>query len=61
MCRTCFVEFVRATGGADGAGADPPAFARALKKELAARQAEEARFELGLTLLLGHKCYPLLG
>jgi hypothetical protein len=43
MCRACFVEFVHASGGADGDGADPPAFARALKKELAARQAEEVR------------------
>ena len=41
MCRACFVEYVRAIGGADGFGADPPAFARALQKELAAQQAEE--------------------
>ena len=41
MCRACFVEYVRAIGGADGCGADPPAFARAMQRELAAQQAEE--------------------
>ena len=41
MCRACFVEYVSAIGGADGFGADPPAFARALQKELAAQHAEE--------------------
>jgi len=41
MCRACFVEYVRAIGGADGFGADPPAFARAMRRELAAQQAEE--------------------
>ncbi len=35
MCRTCYIEFMKSTGGMYADGADPPAFKKAKKKEAA--------------------------
>ncbi|KAK9835222.1 hypothetical protein WJX81_006819 [Elliptochloris bilobata] len=50
MCRACFEEFLRVSGGYT-AGANPPAFTRGIQRELLAfvKEAEEGEPQLALT------------